>query len=170
MKHVRIFFAVLLTVVSLTQSKPSQAAVGALVSTPVLIAGLAIGGAGLLGTAAGVAGCNRNGDSMNICRDITILIGSPIILLGLIVLEGEQEVQFRELTPSEAAKIGISGDELAVYNSEIDQANMIMGDVKSELSKIERPTAQDSAAAWNNVRDLVSPATYSTMQKIVSQR
>ena len=99
-----------------------------------------------------------------------ILIGAPVILLGLVVLDGEQEVQFRELNRSEAAKIGISAQELAVYNSEIDQANMLMADVKSELSKIEKPTAKDSAAAWVGVRDLVSPETFASMQKIVSQK
>ncbi len=173
MKTLRIFVALLLTVVTLTHTKPSQAAVGALVSTPVLIAGLVIGGAGLVGTTIGVVKCNRDGgggEGSGLCGALMILIGAPVIILGLVVLDGEQEVQFRELNDQEAAKIGIPSEDLAVYNSEIDQANMLIADVKTELSKIKKPTAQDSAAAWNGVKDLVSPATYATMQKIVSQK
>lgn len=172
MNKIRIFIALLLTVVTLTHTKPSQAAVGALVSTPVLIAGLVIGGAGLVGTAIGIAKCNEGGssDTNGLCGAFMVIVGAPVILLGLVVLDGEQEVQFRELSHKEAAKIGISSDDLAVYNSEIDQANMLIADVKTELSKIRKPTAQDSEAAWNDVKDLVSPATYATMQKIVSQK
>lgn len=172
MKNLRIFFAVLLTFVTLTHTKPSQAAVGALVSTPVLIAGLVIGGGALVGTTIGVVKCNENGggSESGLCGAIMILIGAPILILGLVVLDGEQEVQFRELNDAEAAKIGISSDDLEIYNSEIDQANMLIADVKTELSKIKKPSAQDSAKAWSSVKDLVSPATYETMQKIVSQK
>lgn len=172
MNKLKVFFAVLLTVVTLSHSKPSQAAVGALVSTPVLIAGLAIGGTGLVGTTIGLFKCGESGsgDAQGWCGAFILILGIPVILLGLVVLEGEQEVQFRELNNAEASKIGITNDELEVYNSEIDQANMLIADVKAELSKIKKPTAKDSSAAWNDVKDLVAPATYAAMQKIVSQK
>ncbi len=171
MNKLRIFFAVLLTVVTLSHSKPSQAGVGALVATPVLIAGLVIGGAGLIGTTIGIAKCNkRPSDSAAWCGLFVLLVGAPVMLIGLIVLDGEQEVQFRELDSQEASKLGISESDLAVYNSEVDQTNMLMADVKSELSRIKNPTAQDSKNAWSSVKDLVSPATYTIMQKIASQK
>lgn len=164
MKNLKVFFAILLTVVTLTHTKPSQAAVGALVSVPVLVVGLAISGGGVLWTHKLMRDCGGDG----LCG-LAILITGPIILLGLIVLDGEQDVQFRELSNEEAKKIGISKADLAVYNSEVDQANMLMADVKAELSKFAKPTAQDSVNAWSSVKELVSPSTYSTMQKIVSQ-
>ncbi len=169
MNKLRVFVAVLLTVVTLSHSKPSQAAVGAIVSAPVLIAGIAIAGTGVIGTAIYSSKCG-NGDLNEICKVFILIIGVPIILVGLAVLDGEQELAFRELNVSEAAKIGASQSELEIYNSELDQANMLMADVKSELSRIKNPTAQDSKNAWSAVKDLVSPATYTVMQKIASQK
>ncbi len=168
MKSLRVFIALLLTVVTLTASKPSQAAVGAAVSTPVLIVGIVIaGGAGVV-TLSTLHGCR--GDSSGLCSGLTILLLGPIVLLGLVVLDGEQQVEFRELNKAEAAKLEIAASDLATYHSEIDEANMLVAEVKTELSKIEKPTSEDSAAAWGKVKDLVSPATFSVMQKIVSQK
>lgn len=169
MKSLRIFFAVLLTVVTLTHSTPSQATVGAFVAAPVLIAGIAITGTGVIGTAIYASKCG-NGDLNELCKAFIVILGIPVIAVGLIVLDGEQDIAFSELSAAEASKIGVSAADLAIYNSEIDQANMLMADVKSELSQLEKPTAQDSAKAWSAVRDFVSPATYATMQKIVSPR
>lgn len=168
MNKLRIFIALVLTVVTLTHSKPSQATVGAIVSAPVLIAGIAIAGTGVIGTAIYASKCG-NGDMNEICKLFIVMLGIPVIAVGLIVLDGEQDIAFSELSKTEAAKIGVSSSELAVYNSEVEQANMLMAEVKSELSKLEKPTAQDSRVAWNAVRDLVSPATYTVMQKIASQ-
>lgn len=168
MKSLRVFLAVLLTVVTLTQSKPSQAAVGAAVSTPVLVVGIVIAGGGTVMTLSTLNECR--GQSTGLCTGLTLIVMTPIILLGLVILDGEQQVEFRELSKAEAAKLEVSSAELSVYNSEVDQANMLVADVKAELSKIAKPSAEDSASAWSKVKDLVSPATFSVMQKIVSQK
>ncbi|MES2527462.1 MAG: hypothetical protein V4598_10260 [Bdellovibrionota bacterium] len=168
MKSLRIFFALLLTVVTLTASKPSQAAIGAAVSTPLLIAGIVIAGGGAVTTLISVKKCQPDGTGL--CSAFVVLLLAPVVILGLALLDGEQQVEFRELNSKEAAKLEVSASELAVYNSEIDQANMLVADVKSELSKIEKPSEADSAKAWGNVKDLVSAETFSVMQKIVSQK
>jgi hypothetical protein len=95
---------------------------------------------------------------------------APVVAIGLVMLDGEQQVEFRELSKAEANKLGVTATDLEIYNSEVDQANMLMADVKAELSKIEKPSVEDSGVAWSGVKDLVSPATYATMQKIVSQK
>lgn len=169
MKSLRTFFALLLTVVTLTHSQPSRATVGALVSTPVLIAGLYITAVSGGTTIAGLISCKRSGDDSGLCRGLMLLFGIPVVALGLIVLDGEQGVEFRPLTDDQATRLNISESELAVYNSEVDQANMLIAEVKAELSQKKNPSEKDSLNAWNNVRDLVSPETYATMQKIVSQ-
>jgi hypothetical protein len=168
MKKLRVFFAVLLTVTTLAHSRPSQAAIGAAVSTPVLIAGIVITAVTGVGTLATLSSCR--GDSSGLCAGLTILVGGPLVLLGLVVLDGEQGVEFKELSNKEASKLGVSATELAIYNSEVDQANMLMADVKSELSEMNKPTAEDSKIAWDGVKDMVSPETFATMQKIVSQK
>lgn len=165
MNKLRTFIAVILTVSTLSYSRPSQATVGAFVSVPVLVAGIVITGGGYWWTGKLIKDCGGDG----LCG-LAILITGPIMLVGLVVLDGEQPVAFRELDEDEASRLGISKSELAIFNSEVDQANMLLADVKTELSKVEKPTAQDSAIAWSEVRDLVSPATYTVMQKIVSQK
>ena len=167
MKSLKVFFAVLLTFVTLTQSKPSQAAVGAVVSAPLLIAGLVIAGGGAIVTATTANSCV--GDSSGLCAGLTLLFGLPVIAVGLIMLDGEQEIAFQELNLSQASRIGVSEAELVVYNSEVDHANMLLAEVKAELSQKTNPSEEDSASAWSNVKDLVSPETFATMQKIVSQ-
>lgn len=169
MKKLKAFFAVLLTVATLSHSTPSQATVGIFTVTPVLIAGLAITGGGAIGTAISAGKCST-GEAQGLCQALMIILGIPVLALGLIVLEGEQEIAFRELNSAEAEKIGVSSNDLEIYNSEIDQANMLMADVKTELSRMNKPTAKDASKVWNDVKELVSPATYSTMQKIATQK
>lgn len=171
MKSLKIFFAVLLTVVTITHSQPSKAAVGALVSTPILIAGLYITAVTGGTTIYSYISCNRGDhDESGLCSAVTLLFGLPLIALGLIVLDGEQGVQFQSLSLEQANQLGVSEAELAIYNSEVDQANMLIEEVKTELSQQKNPTEQDSVVAWNNLKDLVSPETFATMQKIVSQK
>ncbi len=170
MNKLKAFFAILLTVATLSHTKPTQAAVGAIVATPVLVAGLYITAVAAGGTIAGLISCKKSGDNSGLCKGLILLVGAPVILLGLVVLDGEQDVEFRELNITEASKLGVSEDDLAVYNSEVDQANMLMADVKAELSQKKKATAEDSKVAWNAVKDMVSAETFSTMQKIVSQK
>jgi hypothetical protein len=47
---------------------------------------------------------------------------------------------------------------------------MLLADVSAEMSKLEKPTAEDSVNVWNQVEDMVSPATFATMKKIASQK
>lgn len=170
MQKLKAFIAVLLTVVTLSHSKPSQAAVGAFVSTPVLIAGLVIaGGSGVL-TLSGMKKCGNSGESSGLCQGLILLLGLPFIALGVIVLDGEQGVAFKELSSAEASQLDIPASDLAVYNAEVDQANMLLADVKAELASKKKATAEDSVNAWENLKDTVSPETYATMQKIASQK
>lgn len=173
MNKLRLFIALILTVVTLSHSKPSQAAVGAFVGGAVLIAGLVISGGAVVGTIGGFVICDRtndNGDMAGACAIIPMVLGTLALGVGLVVLDGEQGFEFRELTSVEASKLGVSSSDLAIYNSEVDQANMLMEDVKAELSLKEKATAEDSKAAWDAVKDMVSAETFKTMQKIVSQK
>lgn len=170
MKKLSAFLATVLTFTTLTYSQPSKATVGAIVSAPVLIAGLVITGASGIFAIKTISDCRRSGDNSGLCEGLTILITAPVLLVGLIVLDGEQGLEFSELNSKQAAELGVSEAELAVYNSEVDQANMILEQVKSELSQIKNADEADSRKAWSAVQDFVSPETFSTMQKIVSQK
>lgn len=166
MKKLKVFLAIVLTVTALSHSKPSQATVGAFVGGPVLIAGLVLTGSAGIWSAYHFRKCEGGHE----CRGLMVLIAGIVLLPGLLVLDGEQGIEFKELTTREASHLGITASALEIYNSEVEQANMLMAEVTSELSRIEKPTEADSKVAWNNVKDLVSPATYSVMQKIASQQ
>lgn len=170
MNKLRAFIAIALTIVTLSQTRPAQSAVGAVVATPVLIAGLAIAGTGVIGGGILAGQCKGDPASKSLCQALVILIAAPVVLVGLVVLDGEQGIAFSELSEEEAARIGVAEAELAVFNAEVDQANMLLADVKAELSKKKTPSEKDSVVAWQRVKDMVSPETYSTMQKIVSQK
>ena len=172
MHKLKLFLAVLLTVTTLTHSKPSHAAVGAFTAgSAVAVVGLVVMGAGAVGGVYFTAKILKKCDGLSCFKAIIpILGGAAVIFGGLMILDGEQEIEFKALNQKEASLLNVSEADLALYNSEIDQANMLMANVTSELSKISNPSADDSVAAWNDVRDFVSPATFSVMQKIVSQK
>lgn len=171
MQKLRALFAVLLTVVTLAHSTPSEAVVGKIIhNRKVVTVGLAMTGTGAAVAFGGAAIVSATCVDLGCLAALfPIVIGGAIAIAGLVTLDGEQEMQFKALNESEAMKLGVSESDRLVFNSEVDQATMLLNDVEAEVSKLEAPTAADSAALWSMVKDLVSPATFSTMQKIVSQ-
>jgi hypothetical protein len=167
MKHLRLFLAVLLTVTTLTHSRPSQAGAGVLTGG-VVLAGVAILGGGTAIVLNSGDGCDN--DAFGICKAIMTIVLLPTVVIGMVLLDGEQLVEFKELSKTDAINLGVSSSDLEIYNSEVDQVNMLVSEVKAELSKLEKPGVEDSAVAWSSMKDLVSPATFATMQKIVSQK
>ncbi len=170
MKNIRIFFAVLLTVVTLSHSKPSQAAVSIFTGGATAILGLKVIAVGVVGgyaTAAIAQSTCTSGDCFN--GILGVLLGGAVIAVGVVILDGEQAVEFQELDKKKATLLGVSESERESFNSELDQVNMLLEEVTEKMTSLESPTAQDSADAWNNVKDLVSPLTFSAMQKIASQ-
>lgn len=172
MQKLRVFFAVLLTAVTLTHTTPSEAVVGKIMhSKKVVTAGLWITGSGVTigvgGTAIVSATCVDLG-----CLAVLfpMAVGGAVALVGLVTLEGEQEIQFKALSKADAAKIGASESERLQFNSELDQANILFAEVSEQVASIKNATVEDSANIWEEVKDLVSPETFSTMQKIVSQK
>lgn len=172
MIKLRALFAVLLTVVFLTHSTPSEAAVGKLThNQKVVTAGLYIMGAGAAIGAVGygivAASCEGLG-----CLGVLIpmMAGALVAGVGLITLDGEQQIEFKALPKASASALGVSEADREIYNQEIDQANFLLKEVSAELAKTKAATAADSATLWEQMSSLVSPATFSTMQKIVSQQ
>ncbi len=153
MNKLRVFFAVLFTVLSLSHSKPSQAVVGT--GGGAAIAGLALMGGGFI--------------SLRKCNDLGCLpIGTVLFLAGIIILDGEQQIEFRELTNEEARRIGLSPAEQESYNSELDQTNSILSEVSAELTELSK--AEDAARIWEGHRDLINPLTYAAIKKIAAQK
>jgi hypothetical protein len=172
MQKLRVFFAVLLTVVTLAHTTPSEAAVGKIIhSQKTVTVGLWMSGGGVAFAAAGVGLVSAT------CVDLgclavlfPIAVGGAVALAGLVTLDGEQNLQFKSLSQADAMKIGATTYEMQSFNSELDQANILLTDVSEQINNMKNATVEDSVRIWDEVRGLVSPSTFSAMQKIVSQK
>jgi hypothetical protein len=169
MKLLKSLCMILVAVSILTFSKPSQAAVGAISGNPVLvISGLKVAGNGAVALGVGVAAMRVDSPYFIALGGYTGLIGAAAICIGLVMLEDSQDINFDQVSKTDAAKLGLNSSELEIYNSEIDQVNALAAHVDHELGKLAQPTIQDSAAIWSSVQDTVSPESFKVMQKITS--
>lgn len=161
-KFYNSIIAICLIATSLTYSRPSQAAVGALIGTaPVMIAGLVVAGGGLVLT-------NVRGDHWSDSL-ANAFFGLIAMGAGLVILDGENSVVFDAVTAKEAKKIGLTKSEFLSFNSEIDQVNAVMNMVSEEVSQINNATAKESAEVWDNAREHLSAETFSAMVKVAQQ-
>lgn len=155
MKKLTSSFLALVFAVSISYSTPSKAAVGITTMNAAVILG------GLAMTTTGTLIATSSYGSPGI-------IGFLGAIVGLIVLDGEAEqaVEFSPLTNDQAKKLGVSASELASFNAEIDQVNILFDEVALELESVEDATAQDAKNLWNQYEGLVSAETFSAMKKI----
>lgn len=164
MKAITSFLALVLTVTTLTYSRPAKAIVGCITGNPTtLLGGLALVGVGGIGM-----GINLSTDAFD---DVPGSVGALFIIAGLIVLDAgaEQELSFTDLDQKAARRLKVTEADRNVYNAELDMANFVMGQVNSELEVIKKPTKQDARRIWTSYQDLVSPATFSVMTKIAAK-
>jgi len=89
-------------------------------------------------------------------------------IIGLVLLdEGTDSFTFNELKESGAKKLKISEDEMEIYNSEIDEINLIFEEVTANLN-IDS-SIEESKQAWSEVKEFVSPESFKVMQVLASQ-
>jgi hypothetical protein len=167
MKTLKSLFIALTITLTMTASKPSQAAIGAIFSPVLVTAGIVVaaGGGGLMGVAL-LTPCTGSGCMANLGPWI---LGGIIGLFGLVILDDEQTAAYTPLNIREAKKIGISPVELQNFNNEVDQINALAAYVDTELSRMNKPTKEDSAALWSEVKDTLSPEAFSALVKVTSQ-
>lgn len=91
-------------------------------------------------------------------------------LLGLLILDGEHgaELEFSNINSNDITGTGHTSEDIEIYNSELDQINLIFEQVEHDLSRIDDPTMEDSRLAWESYRMSVSPESYSVMQSIMA--
>jgi hypothetical protein len=166
---IALFVAVsLLANVSLKPA-PAEAAVGALMGpagAPVILAGgiAAASGAAMMGAALIFP--------WDGWWDIYLLfIGSAVLIGGLIVLEESSgpTLRFGPLGQSDAKRLSISPAELEDFNSSLDELNAMAETVHRELSRLPKPTVEDSAALWERYRAYApSEAAYLTASRVAA--
>ena len=106
--------------------------------------------------------CNTIGDGR--CDMGTI----GFAYIGLIVLDGEQKVQFSELSSREANELQISKADLNNYNNNIEEINMIFSEVAASLG--DNTTREDAEVLWEEASKYLPKGVFKTMQKIGSQK
>ena len=160
MSFVKSAFLSFALILALAVPRPSQAAVGLAVNMPALVVSgiVTLSGASVGGLAGAIF---EDGDVLR----ISLLLG----FIGIILLDGEQEMAFAPLEAAGAQKLHISALELESYNREIDQVNALASYAAEELAKLHNPTAEDSKMIWQRLQTEVSPETFSTLTKIVTQ-
>ncbi|MFL5786358.1 MAG: hypothetical protein ACJ76H_17195 [Bacteriovoracaceae bacterium] len=87
-----------------------------------------------------------------------MIVSGPLAFAGLIVLdEKNASMDFAVLSPENASAIGASSDELAVYNSEVDELNAVKADIESRTT--EEASNEEITGLWKEYVDSLSPQT-----------
>lgn len=169
MKTLKSLFLALTITLTMTVSRPSQAAIGAIFSPALVTAGLYIAGAGV-----GVTGIafvlGAGGDDRTQLDALGVgILGILGAVLGLVILDDTQTVAFSPLARSEARNLKLTELEYNSFNAEVDQINALAAFVDSELERMSKPTKEDSAALWSEVKDALSPEAFTALVKVTSQ-
>lgn len=150
--------AIALTLVFAPVQK-SEAAVGLIAAPAVIVVGgvvAAVGGVLTIDAFAEGPICTAPGfDGILSCL-FTGVVGLSLAGVGLLILDGEQELAFAEANSSMKHLKGVSAEEIAVYNSELDQLNAINAEITAE---VKADKSVDAKARWSEMSSLVSPET-----------
>jgi hypothetical protein len=152
----------------LTMINPARSAVGVSFAAPVAVvagvAALAVSGA------AGYGGYRliKKGTTGTIIGGIAALaVSAGGAYFGFLLLDGGQEAKFAEISPEAADELGVSAQDIAVYNLEIEQVNAIAREVGERLNGQEN--VELSRDLWIELGSELSPATMKTVIAVAQQ-
>jgi hypothetical protein len=165
-KSIVFSFALIATLV---QSTPAKAAVGAIFAPGLVVVGLVmtVGGVATTPLILRCGGHGACGGKADKALAYVGLIGAITGFLGIVVLDGEQTLEFTEISFVEAKKKRITVAEMNSYNSEVDMINALSAHVDAELAKIDKPSKEDSALLWQSVSEELNPRTLSALKKLL---
>lgn len=157
--------AIVSCALSLILIAPARASLG--FSNPVTV----VFGVAIIGSAAtGVYGGYR------LIKQEQGAVGTAVIVSslfsgfwGFVILDGEQEGKFSELSPDAAKSIGVSEQERLIYNSEIDQVNAIAREIGLELESLNSDSPEVARDLWLDLGSELSQETMKTVISIASQ-
>lgn len=97
-----------------------------------------------------------------------ILFSIPGAAIGLVVLdEKNADLKFRPLTEDKALLLGISNDDLEIFNSEVDELNAIKAEVESQVT--DKLSDEEIALMWSDYAQSLSPETMTVAAKVISK-
>jgi cell division protein FtsB len=105
-------------------------------------------------------------------RTVRVFTYVPLFLAGLVILDDNGKMTFGELEADKASEAGVTADEAAAYNSELEELNAIKDMVSSEVADLEGSKEVRAEAAkelWTVYQDYVSPEAFSALVKLVKK-
>lgn len=157
-----LVLASLMTIVPVRQSNAAVSAVLAIAGTggagAVALAGLGSVGVGFLAT-MNSSSCDGGG-----CL-VGFLLGATV---GAILLDNETgKFEFKKLDLDNAKSLGLNAREMEIYNSEIEEVNLVFEEVSSQLSN--ESTIEESEALWSEYQDYLSSESFEVMKKLATK-
>lgn len=87
------------------------------------------------------------------------------LAIGLVVLdEKNADMKFKSLPLGQAQKLGIGENELAIYNSEIEELNTVKEVIETQVS--DNATQEEVTGLWNKYKENLSPVTMNVASKV----
>lgn len=170
-KSISTSLLILSMVATLASPQNAQAIVGLAIANPALaIAGGVIAGAsGLAEVVILESPTTSEGDGIVKALELVMLV--PAGLVGLVILDGSsgQTVAYKAIDNAEATKLGLSAEEVSSYNANLKEINMVLQSVESDLSKMDKPTIEDSRAAWANYDSSLPAPALRAVSKVSAQ-
>lgn len=150
-----------------TMVAPARAAVGITFAAPLAV----VAGVAAMGVSAGAAyGGYRLIKNGKTAVGIAVLVVSAAGgYFGFLLMDGQQEAKFGELSSEGASQLGISASELAIYNSEVEQVNAIAREIGSELAAQNSDSADRARDLWMEYGTQLAPETMKTVIAIAQQ-
>jgi hypothetical protein len=171
MKRIFLSFLIALTLITGMNQKPAEAAVGIAtggIALPI-IGGIYIAAFGtILGFEADrfthLGPSDRLGSYRRSSLIADMTLSSIFVALGIILLDDQGNFEFAKLDAASAQKLKVNSQELAIYNSEVQELNSISENVAQELQG--STDVQKSKAIWESYENAVSPETLVVARQI----
>ena len=131
---------------------------------------LAGGGVGLMSWGSWAIGFGNADSGIN--GSIEKGIGILSMIAGVILLDGDSghDLVFAAVSPQDAQKIGLTAEEAQSFNLELPEVNAVRESIQSEVASDvkggKRLADVDVHAKWENYRDMLSPVTFSALEKV----
>lgn len=95
------------------------------------------------------------------------LLGASTGLIGLVILDEKSgELKFSPLSSDQAKSLGISQAQADIYNSEVEELNLVKEDIESKMT--ERTSNEEVVEQWREGQKYLSQETLKVASKIIT--
>ena len=94
---------------------------------------------------------------------------APQMLMGAILLnkDGSRSVELTALQLNKSTMLGVSKDDIKLFNSQLTEANIIFEDMVNILENTESPSTEQARALLGEYGDVISKSSLKVMNAIL---